>query len=279
MISRLSRAVLALGLSWPVTAVAAPARSAESVAVFPLQAKGGADSSMVELMTLTLVDELRRGSTFARVMSPQEVAVLLSDDSQRQLLTCATDRCALLDTEMAGALGVTHMVGGAVFRVDDDHRVELWLLDLRTALQVASVSRQLKVRQAQELLAAASPMVRQLVETSGHARAVGSTAAPSVAPVLRTAGAAAAVVGAVVMALLGPLGPGGVAAEAGVFVTPVVNRYAGTRVPRLRHGSDLETATILGGAVAALVGSAALVLGLALLALGAGLTGASLLVP
>ncbi|MEW5852384.1 MAG: hypothetical protein AB2A00_26575 [Myxococcota bacterium] len=173
-------------------ATALPAQGAEkdkdkakdetvSVAVFPLRAKPGVEAVTAELLTLTIVDELRTVSSFALVMSPHEVGVRLSPKEQEQLMDCASDRCAMLDTEMAGALGVSHMLVGSIFKVDKELLLNLKLLDLRTALEVASVSRRM-AGSTNAMLASAKSLLGELLKKCKFLKPLGKESATAAPP-------------------------------------------------------------------------------------------------
>jgi hypothetical protein len=106
------------------------------VAVFRLEARSAAVQGASEAMTEFIVDHLRAGQVFTRVVGPGEVTSLLSKPQQDELVRCVRDRTALVDMEMAGALGVTHLLLGTVTRLDDLLIVALTLLDLRSAREV-----------------------------------------------------------------------------------------------------------------------------------------------
>lgn len=123
----------------PAPVRAAPVLPARpSVAVFRLEAKG-VPSSVADLSTEKVVLELRQCRAFDRVASPSEVAVLLPPEQQRELVACANDRCAVVDREIAGALGVTHIAVGSVGRMGGSFVVSLKLLELQSAQEVATV--------------------------------------------------------------------------------------------------------------------------------------------
>ena len=137
-----------------------------SVAVFPLEAKG-IPAPIAELTTEQVVMEMRQCKVFDRVASPSEVAVLLPPAQQRELVSCANDRCAVVDREIAGALGVTHLAVGSVGRLGSKLVVTLKILELSTALEVGTVMETAAGGDDDALLGTARWAVVRLAETSG----------------------------------------------------------------------------------------------------------------
>lgn len=111
-----------------------------SVAVFRFSA-GGVDAAAADLLTDDVVEEVRASGAFVLVVSPNEVDTRIGVQGQQQLRDCALDRCALVDRELAGALGVTHLLVGSVARLGEQVGVSLKLVELRTAAEIATVRR------------------------------------------------------------------------------------------------------------------------------------------
>ena len=97
-----------LGLLWLVGTAAGPAGagSSASVAVFPLTALVGVADPAAQLLSETLVQEVRNARAFSQVMSPREIATIMPADQQKFLMRCAAESCTVVDNELAGALGV-----------------------------------------------------------------------------------------------------------------------------------------------------------------------------
>lgn len=95
--------------SHPVAGLPAPL---PSVAVFSLEAKHGVPPGAADLLTDNLLAQLRKTGAFSQVVSPADIAVLMPPDEQKFLMRCASDECAVVDNEVAGALGVSHVLVG-----------------------------------------------------------------------------------------------------------------------------------------------------------------------
>lgn len=131
--------MLAIPLLASALLLAGPAPDV-SVAVLPLDGKGGVPENTLALVSEIALEQVRRRSLFKRVLSPVEISALMPREQQALLVSCATSECAIVDTEIAGALGVTHMLVGQVGRVGDSLVFSLKLLDLRTALAVGTMT-------------------------------------------------------------------------------------------------------------------------------------------
>src|SRR5438045_2438951 len=103
-----------------------------SVAVFAVDPQRGAEPALARVVTETVLQEVRRSSSFARVTSPTEIATLMSPAQQITLLKCAQDACALVDMDIAGALGVSHLLVGTVTSLAHAYVLQLKLLELAT---------------------------------------------------------------------------------------------------------------------------------------------------
>ncbi|MEW5851338.1 MAG: hypothetical protein AB2A00_21295 [Myxococcota bacterium] len=149
---------------------ASPVRAAGKpiLAVLPLDAAAGVDRAQAQLFTEPLVQELRDSRAFTRVVTPQELAALMPPEQQAQLLRCAQDECAVVDLDLAGALGASHLLVGNVGRLDDVWLLNVKLLELSTSLVVGSVSERV-TGPASALLDAIRPAVRKLLQQGGFA--------------------------------------------------------------------------------------------------------------
>ncbi|MEW5855657.1 MAG: hypothetical protein AB2A00_43180, partial [Myxococcota bacterium] len=172
---------------------ATPTVGARSVAVFPLEPLVGISAPAADLISENLVEEVRRRAVFQKVVAPREIALLMPPPQRKQLITCMKDECGLVDTEVAGALGVTHILAGTVGRLGETYLLNLKLLELRTGLTVASLSQQNRGTGEDVLLRAIPPALDKLF---GDAGLMGSSrGAPVPRAVWLGAGAAAAVLG------------------------------------------------------------------------------------
>ena len=176
------------------------------MAVFTLESKVGVAKGTEVLITDHMMVELRRANVFSRVVSPNEIAALMPPEQANFLVRCASDECALVDNEIAGVLGVSHILVGNVGKLGDSYLVNLRLLDVRSSVLVASVSERARAASDEGLLDAVKPAVATLLKEAGlqpeQAAAPTSTAGggPRI-PLLVTGAAVGA--GAVVVALAG----------------------------------------------------------------------------
>lgn len=108
--------------------------------VLQLEPRGGLEPQTVELFTDALVGELRRNPSLS-VMTGADVAAVVGNERQRQLLGCSDTTCL---AELGGALGADRIVHGSVGRVGGSLVVNLTSLDPGAGRAVASVSRRLK---------------------------------------------------------------------------------------------------------------------------------------
>ncbi|MBX5481861.1 MAG: PEGA domain-containing protein [Myxococcaceae bacterium] len=143
---------------------AASAAERPRLAVYDLQANG-ASSELAKAATGVAAHELQSLGAF-EVMTSDAVSSVLSLERQKQLLGCADDQSDCL-VELAGALGVDHLVSGVLTRVDGGAEgptfvLELTLIDARGARREASVIE--RAGSETELLARVPAAVTRLVE-------------------------------------------------------------------------------------------------------------------
>lgn len=256
---------MGFGAAWALAAGVVAASGVEapavrSVAVFRFSA-GGMDAAAADLLTDDVVEEVRASGAFAQVVSPNEVDTRIGAVGQQQLRDCALDRCALVDRELAGALGVTHLLAGSVARLGDQVGVSLKLVELRTANEVATVRRD--VARAEALPREVRAATRALLEQAHLVR--GMAAAPEQAnplqPVLWGLGVGGGVAG-VVLAVAGLAVAGALNAAVWMtwFVYPLptptqnyqqrVNLLRGTAVGGVAAGAGLGALALLAFGVA-----------------------------
>ncbi|MEW5850760.1 MAG: hypothetical protein AB2A00_18375 [Myxococcota bacterium] len=253
----------------------AAASPASSVAVFPLEARTGVEQATADLVTLRLVEEVRTRSSFSRVVSPQELSLLMPRDEQKQLVRCATDECALVDTELAGGLGVTHMLVGSVGRLGNSFLVALKVMELRTARDVGSVAERFQATSDEVLLDAVRPATVLLLQRSGLlADARASSGMGAAARGLLLGGALCGAGGAVLVGLAAAVG-GGTAALATLLSLNWLAGRTGLSVRPLVPGGGTYTLLFRVAQASALATTTGLALSLPLLAVAAGLLAAS----
>lgn len=231
----------ALMLVAPAAEAAGP-----SVAVLPVQARDERNAALADLLADQVVAELRNWAVFERIVTPSELSLLLGNEQKKQLVACAVDHCALVDNELAGALGVTHLVVGNVAAVNRTVAFNLKLVDLRALREVASIIRSVDAGAEDRLFSVVPSMVPDMLRSArlvGAAAPVRAAAAPEAAgtaPVQRWTRVAGAVgLGA---GGAGLLAAGGVqlaaAAVLAVILAPAL-RARGVPMPTLIPGGAL----------------------------------------
>ncbi|MEW5854364.1 MAG: hypothetical protein AB2A00_36655 [Myxococcota bacterium] len=146
-----------------VLAGAVPTDTHRSVAVFPFSAKEPVLPSTTEVLTNDAIFELRGSGAFLRVVGPAEIATLIGTVEQQQLLKCVSDECAMVDSDMVGALGVTHLMVGSAARVGNTSFLQLRLIDVKTALEAAAVSERVTGQGEEALIKVLPGAVRSLL--------------------------------------------------------------------------------------------------------------------
>lgn len=268
--------ILIAGLATPVLAAEKPPEGL-SVAVLPVVAKDERNGPLAEVLADQVVTELRGNHVFTRIVTPAELTLLLGQEQKKRLVDCANDHCALVDNELGGALGITHMVVGNVAVVNRTVAFTLKVLDLRRAVEVATVIRQVPANDEDQLFTVVPSMVPELMNKAlGKApsptrRTTSSTADPrSVHPATLAVLGAGGMVGglSLVTAVAGGLA---VLTSAVVFTTLHAPLLAARNVPvpTLIKGGGLFYPLKLASLVGA--GTGVMMLGSALILAGGGL--------
>ncbi|MEW5847571.1 MAG: hypothetical protein AB2A00_02115 [Myxococcota bacterium] len=204
--------VLAL---WIGTLVVAGAVTQDaSVAVFPLRAEAELKESVARLLTESLVEQVRKSGRFSRVVTPQEIAATMPAQQQTVIMECARSECGMVDTELAGALGATHVLVGTAGRLGSTYVLALRLLELRSALVVASVTENVSGSGDEVLLRALPRMVSHLLGQAGlmqtHVVTSPESTRPPLRPALWSVGAVTGLGAVAGLVLAGGLGVAGV---------------------------------------------------------------------
>jgi TolB-like protein len=131
--------------------------------VFPVQGKLGIHADLAELVSDHVLQELRHRAAFGRVMSPTEITQLMPVNEQKTVLECASDECSLVDNELAGALGATHIVIGNVSRLGKSFQLTLKLFELKRGLVISTSSDRIAGESAEALLDGVKPCVVKLL--------------------------------------------------------------------------------------------------------------------
>ena len=221
---------------WVLAAVAmtTPRTQELSVAVLPLEHKGGVTRDAADIVTDGVVSAIRDLGLFSRVVAAKELEVVLGMEQQKQLLNCGSDGCL---AEIAGALAVQYILSGSVGRLGQEFVLSLRLNQAGSGVGLASVSDRLTTESA--VLDDVRPALERLFRQARLSRnaqvgaALGAGGAtpgnagspegngPSVARVASLAACAAALVGSLGLVLAGPgLATGGVLTRLVVPSTP-----------------------------------------------------------
>lgn len=156
---------------WALGTAAAVTPAAPSVAVLRVEAQKGVDAQTARVLTDHLVAELRRGGAFSRVVSGTELESILDLEKQRQLFECDRESCL---GEIAGALGVDHLMVASVARLGTTFIVQLRVLDARNGSALATFSETLPGVEEDALLLSFSRGALSLADQlRTHRRAAG----------------------------------------------------------------------------------------------------------
>ncbi|MEW5855532.1 MAG: hypothetical protein AB2A00_42555 [Myxococcota bacterium] len=247
-----------------------------AMAVLPLEAKTGVNPDAAEFLTETVVVELRRTGLWQRVVTPRDMISMLSTLEQKQLVRCAQDECTLVDVEIAGALGVSHMLVGTVGKLGGTYLLALKVLDLKTGLAAASVTQRVRGETEEALADAVPVVVAELMRGMGLLVPEAPSESRPRWPLAAVGAGVGSLVGGVGLALVGllPLLLG-VAGSAWAYSTPEAFAPLVAGVPSrnervlLRVFGPAATGGLVGGAVL-LVALVLTALGVAGLGAGAG---------
>ncbi len=157
---------MALGVLSLVVALGA-SQAPLSVAVLPLTPLNETPADVATLLSEEVVAQFRDRKAFPSVLSPREVTQVMTPAQQAELARCAQDNCAMVDMELAGALGVTHLFAGSVGRLGATYLLHFKILELRTARVVANVARQVTGTGPELLLPLVRPAVDALLDELG----------------------------------------------------------------------------------------------------------------
>jgi hypothetical protein len=123
-----------------VASVSTSGAAARKVVLRPIAAGAGLPEGTGAVLTEAFGAELRKVPGL-QVVTPAEIAAVLSNEQQRQALGCEADACLV---ELGGALGAAELVAGSVARLGESWLVSLKLLDVSKGTATAQVSRRLR---------------------------------------------------------------------------------------------------------------------------------------
>lgn len=232
-----------------------------SLAVFSLQAREGVAPSAAALLTDALVASVRRHARVARVMSPEDVTFTMGPSAQAVVASCASDSCAMVDEELAGALGVTHILVGNAGALGESYLLNLRILELRTGQARAVITRRLRGRTAEVLLDAMNDAaIELLVEAKLAVPVESGTGAGRIPFIAGAAGGGVVAIGGATLAVLGAAA--GLGWIAGAQVQPELKNL----VPYTGPGAWFPRAfgPALGGGILGALGAMGALAGIAL---------------
>jgi hypothetical protein len=146
-----------------------------------------------------------------RVTTQRDIAAVLSNERQKQLLGCADDSSSCM-AELAGALGVDALISGQVARVGKSFQLNLRILSARDAAALFTFSKLVKTEEAllEALNEAGDQAAARLLPAAGGAVVSAPTPEVKAEPtsavkagpwILVGTGAAAAVAGGILVGL------------------------------------------------------------------------------
>lgn len=149
-------------LAWVLVLVAAATARAEpqKLAVMPFTGGAGVTEQVAASLTEAAVAELRRLPDLV-VVTPKEVAAVLSLDQQRLLLGCDQGDCV---TDLGGALGVDRIVLGDLSKLGESWLMHVKLIDVKRAATVKQADRRLRGKAIDDVLDALGPLLAELLD-------------------------------------------------------------------------------------------------------------------
>ena len=140
----------------------APSRSAPvqrvRVAVYTLKAQEGIEPRVADLVTDSLVAEVRKLQRVSTI-GMSEIQDMLSHAERKRMLGCEADACLI---EIGGALGVDLLVTGSLGVLGESHLINLRLIDVVEMKVHGRVNRRLKGGDGEEFLEAVGPAVEAM---------------------------------------------------------------------------------------------------------------------
>jgi TolB-like protein len=170
-------ALLCSAIALPAAAVSPTTTPAPAAAVFPLTTKNGVSADSGDVLSDTLVEELRKTRAFSRVVSFREVEAALGLEKQKQLLNCSDTACL---AEIGGTLGVDIIVVGTVGRLGRAAVFNAKFLNAHTGNAVSSLSVQ-TCGDSDEYLLRSLPHIAASLATQAN---LSSLAVPQAPPAL-----------------------------------------------------------------------------------------------
>ena len=128
------------------------------VAVFNLEAKTGVDSRTVDLISESLLAEIRKLRS-VKAIGSKEIDALLGFEQKKQMSGCDDTSCAV---EIGGALGVDKIVLGSLGRLGRSFVYSVKVIDVRNAKVDSAVSERLIDLSDEQLLDLVPPTVKRL---------------------------------------------------------------------------------------------------------------------
>jgi TolB-like protein len=126
--------------------------------VLPVAAGEGVPESTAAAITEAVVAEVRRQSK-AEVITQREIVSILSLESQKAMLGCATDACM---AELGGALGADRLVSGNLAKLGESFLLHLRVVDAKKVRVEAQADRRLRGATIDGVLDVLPAMVAEL---------------------------------------------------------------------------------------------------------------------
>jgi TolB-like protein len=142
-----------------------------TLAILTLEASLGVDPQLAGVITQTLADDLRAAGVFSRITTTQEIDNIMGFEQQKQLLNCESSSCM---AEIAGALGVTHVLMGQLARIGARFVLNVRLFDVKRGQVVGSVTQHVRGESAEVVFDVLKPATLDLLGQAGFLPKVAS---------------------------------------------------------------------------------------------------------
>jgi TolB-like protein len=135
-----------------------------AAALMDLEARAGVEKDNADLVTESLLSEIRAARVFSRVVSAGEIQAVLGLEQRKQMMDCRSESCV---AEVAASLNVDYIIVGSLGRMGGSYLFNVKVVDARRGHAVASVSDRLAQGTEEAFLDAVKPSVADLVRQMG----------------------------------------------------------------------------------------------------------------